>query len=54
MNTMTTEEELYHWKKEAESIHSMGELVPSWLYEKIHRLEKKIKQEKRNESLNVD
>lgn len=47
---MKASEELHHWKKEAESRHKMGMIVPSWLYEKIHRLEKIVKQEKQNES----
>lgn len=49
---MKASEELYHWKREAESRHSLGMIVPSWLYEKIHRLEKMAKQEKQNESRN--
>ncbi len=40
-------EELYDWKKEAESMHSLGMIVPSWLYERIHRLEKMVRQEKK-------
>ena len=45
-NKIKVNEELYHWKREAELRHKMGEIVPSWLYEKIHRLEKMVKQEK--------
>ena len=47
---MKASEELYHWKREAESRHKLGMIVPSWLYEKIHRLEKIVQQEKQNES----
>lgn len=43
-------QELAYWKKEVEIMHKMGKLVPSSTYEKIHRLEKKVKQEKQNES----
>ena len=48
-NKIKVNEELYHWKREAESRHKLGMIVPSWLYEKIHRLEKIVKQEKQNE-----
>ena len=47
---MKASEELYHWKREAESRHSLGMIVPSWLYEKIHKLEREAKKEKQNES----
>ena len=47
---MKASEELHHWKKEAESRHKMGMIVPSWLYEKIHMLEREVKQEKKNDS----
>ena len=43
---MKVSEDLHHWKREAELRHKTGQIVPSWLYEKIHRLEKMIKQEK--------
>lgn len=43
------EEELHYWKKEAEGRHKDGQIVPSWLYEKIHKLEKKVRQEKQND-----
>jgi hypothetical protein len=45
-NKVKASEELYHWKREAEVRHKMGMIVPSWLYEKIHRLEKIVKLEK--------
>ena len=51
---MKASEELHHWKREAETRHKMGMIVPSWLYEKIHRLEKIVKQEKKNESNSSD
>ena len=48
---MTAEEyRLHTLKKEAEIRHKMGKLVPSWMYEEMHRLEKRIKQRKQNES----
>lgn len=49
---MKASEELYHWKREAESRHKMGMIVPSWLYEKIHRLEKIVRQQEKQEKQN--
>lgn len=46
---MKASEELYHWKREAESRHKLGMIVPSWLYEKIHKLEREVREEKHNE-----
>jgi len=44
------EQEVHFLKREIESRHKEGLLVPSWLYEKLHRTEKKVRQEKQNES----
>lgn len=51
----TMEFEIQYLKGEIKSMHSVGMLVPSWMYERLHRLEKKLartkcdNEEKQNE-----
>ena len=43
----TIEFEIKYLKGEIKSMHSVGKIVPSWMYERLHRLEKKkLKEEK--------
>ena len=42
MADTSTEFEIQYLKGEIKSMHSVGVLVPSWMYERLHRLEKKL------------
>ncbi|MBR0456504.1 MAG: hypothetical protein IJJ01_07515 [Firmicutes bacterium] len=44
----TIEFEIQYLKGEIKSMHSVGMLVPSRMYERLHRLEKKRAREKRD------
>ena len=48
MADTTIEFEIQYLKGEIKSMHSVGMLVPSRMYERLHRLEKKRVREKRD------
>lgn len=48
MADTTIEFEIQYLKGEIKSMHKMGMIVPSWMYERLHRLEKKLARAKRN------
>ena len=43
--------EIKYLKGEIKSIHSVGKIVPSWMYERLHRLEKEDKKRKHDETI---
>ena len=45
-------EHLHYLEREIESRHKEGLLVPSWLYENLHRTEKKVRKEKQKRENN--
>lgn len=48
MADTTIEFEIEYLKGEIKSMHKMGLIVPSGIYERLHRLEKKKAREKRD------
>ena len=47
-----TELEIDYLKGEIKSMHSVGVIVPSWMYERLHRLEKALKKSQKGEDSN--
>ena len=48
MADTSIEFEIQYLKGEIKSMHSVGVLVPSRMYERLHKLEKKLARAKRN------
>ena len=52
MADTTIEFEIHFLKGEIKSMHKMGLLVPSWMYERLHRLEKALAKMQKGEDSN--